>query len=181
MFLCNVTFEGTFGFQVLVWTVKISRRASRVGRSNRSSRSKRPKQENEFICNTHYSAMTLTSPTLASLRKKTFFYVGLPKESIFLTTFYGLYFSHQYTNITNYISSWYRPSDPRKKTLASRWHWPPWHWPPWHWPPWHWKLQWGSEYLTILIQYKWTRCAGKMCCPHKTRCPCKTRYARKMD
>ena len=24
-----------------------------------------------------------------------------------MTTFYGLYLSHQYTNITNYISSWY--------------------------------------------------------------------------
>ena len=36
-----------------------------------------------------------------------FFYVGSPKESIFLTTYYGLYFSHQYTNITNYISSWF--------------------------------------------------------------------------
>ena len=39
-----------------------------------------------------------------------FFNVGPLKESIFLTIFYGLYFSHQYTNITNYISSWYRPS-----------------------------------------------------------------------
>ena len=39
-----------------------------------------------------------------------FLNVGLLKESIFLTTFYGLYFSHQYTNITNYIFSWYRPS-----------------------------------------------------------------------
>ena len=33
------------------------------------------------------------------------FYVGPPKESIFLTTIYGLYFNHHY--ITNYISSWY--------------------------------------------------------------------------
>ena len=32
-----------------------------------------------------------------------FFNVGLPKENIFLNTFYGLYFSHQYTNITNFI------------------------------------------------------------------------------
>ena len=39
-----------------------------------------------------------------------FFNVGSPKESIFLITFYGLYFSHQYINITNYMSSWYRPS-----------------------------------------------------------------------
>ena len=36
-----------------------------------------------------------------------FLNVGLPKESIFLTIFYGLYFSHQYTNITNYIYSCY--------------------------------------------------------------------------
>ena len=36
-----------------------------------------------------------------------FFVVGSPKESIFLTTLYGLYFSQQYTNFTNYISSWY--------------------------------------------------------------------------
>ena len=35
-----------------------------------------------------------------------FFNVDSPKESIFLTTFYGLYFSQQYTNITNYISSY---------------------------------------------------------------------------
>ena len=33
-----------------------------------------------------------------------------PMESIFLNTFYGLYFSHHNTYITNYISSWYRPS-----------------------------------------------------------------------
>ena len=39
-----------------------------------------------------------------------FLNVGPPKESIFQTTFYGLYFGHQYTNITTYISSWYRPS-----------------------------------------------------------------------
>ena len=30
------------------------------------------------------------------------FYVGSPKEDIFLTTFYGLYFSHHFTHITNY-------------------------------------------------------------------------------
>ena len=30
-----------------------------------------------------------------------FFYVGPPKESIFLTTNYGLYFSHQYTLLGN--------------------------------------------------------------------------------
>ena len=34
-----------------------------------------------------------------------FLNVCSPKESIFLTTFYNLYFSHQYTHITNYISS----------------------------------------------------------------------------
>jgi hypothetical protein len=33
-----------------------------------------------------------------------FFYVGTPKESIFLTTFYGLCFSHQITHVTNYNS-----------------------------------------------------------------------------
>ena len=43
---------------------------------------------------------------VSTFKMKVFFYVGPPKESIFLTTFYGLYFSHQYTNITNYISSW---------------------------------------------------------------------------
>ena len=32
-------------------------------------------------------------------RKLFFLNVGPPKESIILTTFYGLYFSHQYTNI----------------------------------------------------------------------------------
>ena len=43
-------------------------------------------------------------------RKYCFFFlnVGPPKESILLTTFYGLFSSHQYTNITNYISSWLR-------------------------------------------------------------------------
>ena len=34
-----------------------------------------------------------------------FLNIDPPKESIFLTTFYGLYFSRQYKNITNYISS----------------------------------------------------------------------------
>ena len=37
---------------------------------------------------------------LAKSLKLFFFNVGPPKKSIFLTTFYGLYFSHQYTNIT---------------------------------------------------------------------------------
>ena len=31
-----------------------------------------------------------------------FFNFGPPKENIFLTTFDGLYFSHQYTNMGNY-------------------------------------------------------------------------------
>ena len=46
---------------------------------------------------------------IRGIKSRYFFNLGPPKESIFLTTFYGLYFGHQYTNITNYISSWYRP------------------------------------------------------------------------
>ena len=40
-----------------------------------------------------------------------FYVVGPPKESIFLITINGLYFSYHYTySITNYLSSWCRPS-----------------------------------------------------------------------
>ena len=44
--------------------------------------------------------MSLVSPVLHT--EVSVFYVGLPEESIFLTTIYGLYFSHHYTHITNY-------------------------------------------------------------------------------
>ena len=49
-----------------------------------------------------------------------FLNVGLLKESIFLTTFYGLYFSHQYTNITNYISSWKTDAFTNQATTAGQ-------------------------------------------------------------
>ena len=35
-------------------------------------------------------------------KKKGIFYVGPPKEDIYLTNIYGLYFSHHYTFITDY-------------------------------------------------------------------------------
>ena len=36
------------------------------------------------------------------VRRKLFFNAGSPKEDIFLTSIYGLYFSHHHTHITNY-------------------------------------------------------------------------------
>ena len=39
-----------------------------------------------------------------------FFMLALLRRASFLTTFCGLYFSHHYTYITNYFSSWCRPS-----------------------------------------------------------------------
>ena len=36
---------------------------------------------------------------------RVFFHIGTPKESIFLTTIHGLYFSHHYTHYKLYFSS----------------------------------------------------------------------------
>ena len=58
-------------------------------------------------CSYHYAATPLGFWPRFVMDFFSFLNVGPPKESIFLTTFYGLYFSHQYTNITNYISSCY--------------------------------------------------------------------------
>jgi hypothetical protein len=43
------------------------------------------------------SALILERPTFIYIIS--FFYVGPPKESIFLTTFYDLYFSHQFLHM----------------------------------------------------------------------------------
>ena len=56
--------------------------------------------------------------------KITFFIVDPPKESIFfLITFYGLYFSHQYANITNNISSCYPGLDSKNNLLIGLYSW----------------------------------------------------------
>ena len=53
-----------------------------------------------------------TSSCVPCIKEGVFFWRWRPKESIILTTFYGLYLSHKYTNITNYISS-YKGHGPR--------------------------------------------------------------------
>ena len=50
-----------------------------------------------------------TNPLSEDADEADFFNVGPPKESIFLTTIYGLYFSHHYTHITNYNLSHFGP------------------------------------------------------------------------
>ena len=54
-------------------------------------------------------AQILNIPILKPYKIR-FFYVGAPKESIFLSTIYGLYISHHYTHYKLHFSSWYKPS-----------------------------------------------------------------------
>ena len=58
-----------------------------------------------------WGAITWSLNSIFNLKYIYIFLIGSPKESIFLTTCYGLYFRHQYTNITNYNSSWYSYSN----------------------------------------------------------------------
>ena len=59
-------------------------------------------EDSLFICLFH---IRYSLQIRRSLICNFFLNVGPPQERIFLTTFYVLHFSHQYTNITNYISS----------------------------------------------------------------------------
>ena len=63
------------------------------------------KTNNPWLINTALYCKKMGGNGAIACVLNVFFYVGPPKETIFLTTIYGLYFSHHYVNV---MKSWSR-------------------------------------------------------------------------